>query len=105
MGQSYRLNCRGCQKRMLMLKSTGSELFDEAYFILNERFTEAPCGEADMINEANRIISENLIVKSGAGTLSGDKTKTAPLAALRWFICGALSGAGVLAVIWSVIGM
>ena len=52
---------RGCQRRIIVLKNTKSDIFEEAYFILSERAAsgEAPVSESDMILEANRIISES----------------------------------------------
>lgn len=50
---------RGYQKRIVFLKNTGSPMFDEAYFILNDRY-ERCTSESDMVKEANRIIEENL---------------------------------------------
>ena len=49
---------RGCQKKIIVMKNTGSPMFDEAYFILSENALRAHASERDMINEANRIISE-----------------------------------------------
>lgn len=49
---------RGCQRKVIFLKSTESEIFSEAYFIVDEKATST--SEADMVREANRIIDENL---------------------------------------------
>ena len=50
---------RGCQKRVIFLKNTGSALFEEAYFLMrSEEMTEGK-SEADMVSEAARIIEEN----------------------------------------------
>ena len=45
---------RGCQKRVVFIKNTGSEFFDEAYFVI----TDTHVGRADdeMISEAKKII-------------------------------------------------
>ena len=76
---------RGCQKKIILLKNTGSELFDEAYFILRE---DAPVrslpAEPDMIREANRILEESQI----PGRITGRRS-----AALRSWLCY-LAGAG-----------
>ena len=53
---------RGCQKRIVFLKNTGSHLFDEAYFILKSDGQEQKNDKnvtRDMVCEANRIIEEN----------------------------------------------
>ncbi len=51
---------RGCQKRVIYLKNTGSEVFDEAYFVLKSDTDIALRAEGDIIREANRIIDENI---------------------------------------------
>ena len=50
---------KGCERRIIHLKNTGSEAFEEAYFILNDKYHRAEKG-GDMVKEANRIIEENL---------------------------------------------
>lgn len=49
---------RGCQKKIIYLKSTGSEVFDEAYFVVSDKAPEEFKGECDMVEEANRILNE-----------------------------------------------
>mgnify|MGYP006966488056 CR=1 FL=1 len=49
---------KGCQKKIIVMKNTGSPMFDEAYFILSENALRAHASERDMISEANRIIRE-----------------------------------------------
>ena len=49
---------RGCQKKIIYLKNTGSEVFDEAYFLISERIASDKVDECDMIEEANRIVNE-----------------------------------------------
>ena len=51
---------RGCQKRVIYLKNTGSEFIDEAYFVLKRDTDMALRTEGDIIREANRIIDENI---------------------------------------------
>ena len=53
---------RGCQKKIIYLKSTGSEVFDEAYFVLSDKTPEEAKGECDMVEEANRILNECICV-------------------------------------------
>ena len=55
---------RGCQKKVIFLKDTGSHLFDEAYFIVSRACEDACIREDDMVFEANRIIDESLGVHS-----------------------------------------
>jgi hypothetical protein len=48
---------RGYQKKVVCLKSTGSDVFEEAYFILKEK-TEIK-DRTDLVREASRIIEES----------------------------------------------
>ena len=47
---------KGYQKRVVFMKNTGSEFFDEAYFVVCDAYMDK--NEEDMISEANRIIDE-----------------------------------------------
>ena len=49
---------KGCQKKIVFLKNTGSKLFDEAYFIIRDSINLDGISDGDMIDEANRIIDE-----------------------------------------------
>ena len=57
---------KGCSKRVIVIKNPNGNYFDEAYFILKERFSagndDTHC-ESKMIDEANRIISDNMMTK------------------------------------------
>ncbi|MBR2972082.1 MAG: hypothetical protein IKC61_04050 [Clostridia bacterium] len=59
---------RGCQKKIIYLKNTGSEVFDEAYFIVKDNTKCDVMGECDMVEEANRIL-DNVI----SCRMSGEK--------------------------------
>ncbi|MBR5515214.1 MAG: hypothetical protein IKU52_03315 [Clostridia bacterium] len=52
---------KGCERKMIMIKNTGCEYFDEVYFILKEKRNYNNIKEDDMLKEANRIVNENLI--------------------------------------------
>ena len=52
---------RGCQKKIVFLKNTGSKVFDEAYFVISDKGKES--SSPDLIREANRIIEENILGK------------------------------------------
>ena len=53
---------RGCQKKIIYLKSTGSEVFDEAYFVVSDKAPDENKGECNMVEEANRILNECIYV-------------------------------------------
>ena len=67
---------KGCRKQMIVLRGTGSEIFDEAYFILKSDVEKGKAGinasnrpsrrfsgrdQTTMLLEANRILEENRI--------------------------------------------
>ena len=56
---------RGCQKKIVFLKNTGSKIFDEAYFVISDKGKES--APHDLIVEANRIIEENVLGKEKIG--------------------------------------
>lgn len=53
------MRLKGSEKRIVCMKSAGSRLFCEAFFVLRE--DAPPVGEEDMLTEANRILDENLL--------------------------------------------
>ena len=55
---------KGCQRRIIMVKDTGSKYFDTAYFVMRSDL-DAKVNETDMINEAGRMI-EGCITDRGA---------------------------------------
>ena len=58
---------RGCQRRVVFLKNTGSSIFEGAYFVLKEdrNGCDGKERECDMVLEASRIIEENFERKKG----------------------------------------
>ncbi len=54
-----RMKLKGCQRKIICMRSADSHLFDEAFFVLRDDAKET--GEGDMLAEANRILDENLL--------------------------------------------
>ena len=50
---------RGYQKRVIYIKNTGSDCFEEAYFVIKGDTGRAVGSHEKMVDEANRIIREN----------------------------------------------
>lgn len=50
---------RGCQKKIIYLKNTKSNMFEEAYFIIRNGLPDEEQNECDMVKEANRILNES----------------------------------------------
>lgn len=79
---------KGCQRKIIVMKNTGSNIFEEAYFVLRENAVKAHLSEIDMIEEANRIIRENGI----HGGMEQKKTKQG----IPTYVWIALSAAAII---------
>ena len=80
---------RGCQKKIIYLKNTQSNIFEEAYFVIKEEVIEER-SENDMVEEANRILNENFdfeVKKTGFKIICCFLKKHAIT-----FLCGGVSG-------------
>ncbi len=77
---------KGCQKRMIHVKNTGCDLFDEAYFILKNDVSTNGDFENDFLQTATAIINQNNLVKQKKKECKSSKK-------LLFFIFGCISGA------------
>lgn len=50
---------RGYQKKIIFLKNSGSDIFEEAYFVIKSDEKTRVFSHATMVSEAKRIIEEN----------------------------------------------
>ncbi len=48
---------RGCQRKIILLKGTDSQIFDEAYFLLRRDVEDR--GQEEIVREAQRIVDRN----------------------------------------------
>ena len=80
---------KGCQRKTIHIKDTGSKYYEEAYFILKPGAGEAPKSEEDMIDEALRIAGESL--SSVMPKKRKPSFKKSPLIFAAGALCGALS--------------
>lgn len=85
---------KGCQRQIVLLRGTGSELFEEAYFILKPEKANLP--QARMITEANRIVEENTLQRKQKTKLSHRQRGER----LLFFLLGMLSGGTFLGLLW-----
>ena len=99
---------RGSQKRMIVVRTKDSRLFEEAYFVVRPeagaRTDEDSDTRPDMLWEANRILESSM-----AGAAKREKTASpaSPLGLLRgltWFLMGLLTGGGITSLLWVLLG-
>lgn len=48
---------RGCERKIILLKGTESQMFDEAYFLVRRDFEKR--GKEEFLREAERIVDRN----------------------------------------------
>lgn len=77
---------KGCERRIIYIRDTGSAVFKEAYFVLRDGAPSVP--EQSMVAEAERIIRERTQPHSF-------EKKKSPTPDRKNFIAGFLVAAGV----------
>lgn len=93
---------RGAEKRMIVVRTRDSRMFEEAYFVVRPEADRAGRDEMDMLWEANRILESS--VAGGRG--DGVKSSRVPLPGqgllrgLVWFFLGLLTGGGAVGLLW-----
>ena len=83
---------KGYQRRLIMLQTHGSDLFETAYFVLKEDAERRRPSQGEMLSEAKRIVEENSLARR-----QGRDELRSPLIS---FLLGALSGAFAIGAIW-----
>ena len=88
---------KGCQKNVIWLRNTESELFEQAYFILSDAALLKKKSEGDIIAEARRIIEQSPCGSYFGGSATYPKGKRklpSAVVKLTFFLLGAVA-AGV----------
>ncbi len=89
----------GRQKKMIVLKRTGSPYFEEAYFILRDGEECAVATGDDMAAEAERIISRMNSERRSESIKNAPAEGKTRLDRALWFLSGATCGIGLTFVI------
>ena len=87
---------KGAQKRMIVMKTADSKIFEEAYFVLRKQSENM--SHADIVDEANRIIETCDGKKGKRQTLIKERLGRAAL-----FIGSGAVGGGIVGLIALVI--
>ena len=98
---------RGSQKRMIVVRTRDSRVFEEAYFVMRRDADRAgtrkqDTDELDMLWEANRILENSLAkVKGSAAPAPAPLPPRQSLSRrLLWFASGLVSGGGLVGLLW-----
>ncbi len=78
---------KGCKKKIIYLKNTDSDMFDEAYFVLRCESEGSRFADCDMVEEARRIAEGASLEKRVEKSKKG----------LWFFSLGAVSATAILA--------
>ena len=100
---------RGAQKQMIVVRTHGSRVFEEACFVIRRGAVQADADEGDMLREANHIIETSLpparhthAMHSPTEELEGASGGGRLVSGLVWFFSGFGVGAGLVAVLWLI---
>ena len=92
---------KGCQKNVVWIRSTESELFEEAYFIVSDKVKRKHISENDMVSEANRLIADRF---SPIPTFETEQKLRLPKKErIKWFFIGLLSAVSAFSLICFII--
>jgi hypothetical protein len=96
---------RGSQKRMIVVRTRDSRLFEEAYFVIR-RSADEHSGDADdewdMLREANRILESSMagVRRESFPAAASPRPRKGQLRGLLWFLCGLITGGGAASLLW-----
>ena len=92
---------KGAQKRMIVVRTRDSRLFEEAYFVMRRDLPDTDAHGSDMLWEANRIIDRSLGASmprpaAEACTAANGLPRKRVFHNLWVFLCGALAGGSLV---------
>ncbi len=85
---------RGAQKRMIVVRTRDSRVFEEAYFVMRREAEGDGASEQDMIREANRILERSLPRERLVPAPPAQTRPKARRGGFFWFTAGLLCGGG-----------
>ena len=96
---------RGAEKRMIVVRTRDSRLFEEAYFVVRPEADKPRFEESDMLLEANRLLENSMTgarAERGARELLSGRGGF--LGGLLRFTLGLLTGGGAVGLLWVLLG-
>jgi hypothetical protein len=94
---------KGAQKRMIVIRTRDSRLFEEAYFVMRRDLPDTDAHQSDMLWEANRLIERSMGVPSPVSVEGGTEAmRRGRIRSLLFFLGGILTGGGAtyLLLLW-----
>ena len=100
---------RGAQKQMIVVRTHGSRVFEEACFVIRRGAVQADADEGDMLREANHIIETSLPPAGHTHAMHSptDRRERGSVGArlvsgLVWFFSGFGVGMGLVSILWLI---
>lgn len=101
---AYREACmlRGAEKRMIVVRTRDSRLFEEAYFVVRPEADRSDRDESDMVWEANRLLESSMVGwrSDTMGSPHFSRSRRGGLRGRLWFLFGLVSGGGIVGLLW-----
>lgn len=98
--KAFKYMIKGCKKNVVWVKATGNEIFDEAYFILSDKYEEGRGSETDMIKAASGMINHEMMPKA---QINEKKSNFCAFGKLLWFLLGATVTALLNAFLYAIL--
>ena len=101
---AYREACmlRGAEKRMIVVRTRDSRLFEEAYFVVRPEADRGDRDELNMVWEANRLLESSMDGwwSETMGSPHFPRSRRGGYRRGLWFLVGLLSGGGIVGLLW-----
>ena len=96
---------RGAEKRMIVVRTRDSRLFEEAYFVVRPEADKPRFEESDMLLEANRLLENSMTgARAERGARELLSARGGFLGGLLRFTLGLLTGGGAVGLLWVLLG-
>lgn len=93
---------RGAEKRMIVVRTRGSRMFEEAYFVVRPEAERTVSAETDMLREANRILESSLgsARREELCAATPALPRSGLLRGIVCFLAGLVTGGGLVSLLW-----
>ena len=93
---------KGCNKRVIVMKETGNEMIEEAFFILRPGFEKAYVSQSDILCQANTILSSGDCVDRFSSICMNYKKPLRDYKSAKLFLLGFFLGLALMGALWLV---
>lgn len=95
---------KGCSKRVIVMKNTGHEMIEEAFFILSPDAAKGKTGEGDILKQANSILESSGMPTSFSSFSLNVNAKKKPRHSVTDFLWGVVAGITATCILMLIAG-